>query len=196
MVNRRQRVNGKNRSVTKEQVRRMIRARKEKQILSLNSSGTSTTAGTVTYISQIAEGDSPDDRSGYQIRPVKHLVHLQVDNASTSMTRFIIVQDKIAYGSAPTVGQILSSALPTNTINPIAIMNGRYKILLDEMLTTSATGKNIEYKSVEIKMKGVIHFIGPTTSSSDAGNNAMFLLVISDTATAYTSHHQLTYTDA
>jgi hypothetical protein len=196
MVYRKRRVNGGNKSVTKQQIRQMIRARKEKQILSLNSSGTSTTAGTVTYISQVAEGDSPDDRSGYQIRPVKHLVHLQVENASTSMTRFIIVQDKFAYGSAPTVGQILSSALATNTINPIAVMNGRYKILLDEMLTTSATGKNVEYKSIEKRMKGVIHFIGPTSSSSDAGNNAMFLLVISDTATVYSTHHQLTYTDA
>jgi hypothetical protein len=174
----------------------MIRSRKEKQIFSINSSGTSTTAGTVTYISQIAEGDSPDDRSGYQIRPVKHLIHLQVDNASTSMTRFMLVQDRLAFGAAPTVGQIISSATPTAMVNPIALMNGRYKILIDAMLTTSATGKNIEYKTIEKQMKGAIHFIGNGATSASAGTNSMFLLVISDVATSYTTHHQLTYTDA
>jgi prephenate dehydratase len=195
MVNNKRQLNGGSRPVSSAQVKQMIQARKEKHILSLDASGTSTTGGTITYLSQIAEGDGADDRAGYEVRPVKHLVHLEVENGSTSMTRFIILQDKNSYGSSPSVGQILSSIAPTTTINPSAVMNGRFKILLDTMMTTSGNGNQIAYKTFQKRMGGSIHFIGSGSTSASAGANSMFLLVISNVATTYKTHHQLTFTD-
>lgn len=182
--------------VTAARVKQMILARKEKKVCSSASSSTSTTSGVVTYLVPIALGDDADDRTGNVIRPVSMVSRLSVDSAATTTTRFILLQDVQANGTSPTTTDVLISASPFTSYEPINLAMSRFKVLYDVNLNTSASGTNIVTRTINFKMKGTIHFSGTASTSGSAGRNGIFLLVISDVATVYQTHHQMIYTDA
>jgi len=201
---RRVRINMPKRVVTKESVKQILQSRQE---LKINTSGATagvafTTAGVVTPLDTVGQGDNINQRSGDTIR----IVHLRIQisafepTANVSSTwRLIVFSDSMANGAAPAVTDVLDSANFTAPYNGINLQRHRFKIYHDKSHVLVGTQPNQEvFDIVDIPLKLTRYFNDTTATSTNIGKNALFALVISSngTTSVYTRNFQIRYTDS
>jgi hypothetical protein len=177
-------MNRKTKPVTRQQVKQMIVGRLEDKIASASSTGVVGTAGSVVYLSSIAQGDSLGDRAGNAIRPSLLDIRFSYIDVASGFARVIVFQDSENVGTIPTVAQVLTSASWNAVPDPTQIAMRRYKFLYDHTFPLSAVGDLTGFEHRKIKMKGPIHFVSSGGTSTSGGRNALFLLVIASTVTA------------
>ncbi len=182
---------------TKQMVRSMITSRLEPKIYASVTSGSTTVAGATFHALGIPQGDGLSERSGLQIRPSHINVRITTIGAGNFVTRFILVQDRLNVATIPAVGDILATAIVNSTHNIVNQLNNRFKYLHDTTLTLSNAGEQVRFSQIEIPMKGIIGYTGTGSTSASSGVNAIYLLVIADSATpTYDYRLQMHFTDA
>jgi len=114
--------------------------------------GTTSQAGAVAQLSQIAQGTDFNTRVGDSIRTQHICFNAQyfLTGASVqAIVRCIIVRDNENTGSAPSGSDVLTQAGTANaTVSPHSYINfpigqtqGRFKVLFDEITSMSSTGE-------------------------------------------------------
>jgi len=175
----------------------MITARSEIKYIVGTTSTTAATTGSLIYLSALAQDDTLSGRTGDRVRPVSMRVRVSMSDTSTNITRFIIIQDKLNYGAAPAVADVLSSANYNALINPIALANERFKVLDDFCSLTSTAGEQTFVHEKLYKLKGEISYTGIAGTSANGGKNAIYCLVICLAGTpTYDLKQCMAYTDA
>lgn len=188
-------------------VRSIVESRLEhKRITSAGALADVSASGVVNTISMnVAQGDDINSRSGDIIRPRNLRVKVEFVNSSSSygsfLGRVIVFQDKLCAGSTPAVTDVLDTANPLSGWNLVNKQANRFKILLDRSSTVvGQTNKALVVYSVDIPLKGSIHYLGTTAASTSQGRNNIFALFISSGASVgawrYAWSYDLTYTDA
>lgn len=181
----------------------------EKKYLENIASGDFTSANQVILLNGVPQGDAEQTRDGDQIKMHEVYGHCRISNETTNAQnfRFILVQDKQADGTAPTVAEVLdlSNANPTQAFNNMD-NKFRFRILLDKKRVAgclsnpgtvgtsgwtqgptagSSTGFiNFEYYyKFKGKHQGLhVRFSGTGATVSDIATNPIYLLIIADTA--------------
>lgn len=183
--------------VTKNQVRQMIIGRLEDKVFSQALTGTFSLAGVTNYVSAIAQGDGLGDRAGNVIRPKSLEFRVTIIDTVSSFSRVIFFQDNENVGTAPTVANVLQTALPNSTLLAESLSLRRFKILYDIMCPLSSAGDLTRFYHRVLPVKGAIHFSGTGATSASGGKNAIYVLLISTTNTATLDARTLIhYTDA
>jgi hypothetical protein len=174
----------------------------------VNANGASTSqAGVVSQLSQIAQGTDNGQRVGNSLR-CQHLrfcAHVLINGSATrSAVRIIIVRDLENAGSAPAGSDILVSAGGSNcvtsnylyTSHGIGTLPGRFTILFDETVTMSVTGEQNCLVKCELPMTQHIRYSGSAGASTKEGSLwvAAFCNEATNTATLDWNAN-LTYTD-
>jgi hypothetical protein len=180
-------------------VKNMIEARTElKSVAAAVGASASTAAGVVQYFTPILQDDTTNGRTGDQIVPHDLTVRFTSICSATEAARFVIFQDTMNQGSAPTVSQVLSAASYNSTYNHInVVLNKRFKILYDKQINLCLNGeaqKNIVHR---IPLKGKIGFVDTGDTSASAGPNSIWLIYIGTSTHVVTDiNFRLTYRDA
>jgi hypothetical protein len=146
-----------------------------------------TTAGVVLPVTQsIIEGNEINQRSGRQIKLVSsdlRIVSSITTGTQVSGIRFMLFLDRMSLGVLPTVADVLEAA---TTISPLAItahQANRYKILYDKAFPLVFSGADQQlFKHMMIKAKDKIEFLLPNNAVGANFKNAMYMLVIADSA--------------
>ncbi len=149
-----------------------------------SSTITSTTAGAVIYLSGVAAGPDPDERTGKKItsKDFKCWIHINGDIASR-LLRLVLFRDMDNAGALPTVTQVLTGATYQSFYNPNN--RDRFSILKDRTLSLSATDAEKDSHAVvkfRIRRPMAIKYIDDSNAVTSAGAGNLFLLVISETA--------------
>lgn len=186
-------------ALSRRDVAQMIMARQElKRFPLVNTANTNATAGVVQNLTNgIIQGDDISQRTGDQIRIVKHTLRVRATAITVSQTfRFIWFKDNTNRGSTPTVLEVLNTASHMSQYNPISLQQKRFTIFNDFVLNCSLTGESI--KERVITRKGhVVNYNGATAVAASNGPHANFLLVIGDSLTGlYDIGYEAVYTDS
>jgi len=179
----------------------------EHKFFSAGYAGTADISGVILPLTQkIAEGDTNYMRSGTQIKMVSANLKYIFKN-STSLAagystgvRLVLFKDMRAFGSDPTVTNVLrSSSIVSNYDLPV-IQGKAFKILYDKSFTlSSSSSTNMLVGDVFRPMKHTVTFYGAGDTSANSGPGAVYALIVTDTGTnppAWYLDFCLRYTDA
>lgn len=171
--------------------------------LSVVSAGT-ITAGTVYYISNIAQGDRSIDRDGLKINVksvwLKGIANMHA-SASNSWIRVIVFVDKACNGSLPATTGVGGLLEATGVLSFREHQNNyRFRILYDKMIPISSAGRtNTEFKFYRKFKKGLrVQYTDSSAAIGDAGNNSLFVMMLSNEPTngpLVSARARLAYTD-
>jgi hypothetical protein len=180
----------------KKMVSDMIESRAELKRIVGTTTAAGTTAGAIIYKSAIAQGDGYTDRTGDKIRV--HSIEwtaAYVDTAN-NLFRVLLVEDTSNIGAAPAVTDILSSASVFAHMNPIYEIQHRFRVLLDVILPTSATGEQYPVRRGLIKTTFPNYFNGTANDAASGGKNGLYAVVIANAATGtYNFSTSIRFTD-
>lgn len=189
-------------------VRQILDSRLEhKRSTSVGAFADLSTSGVVNPItSALAQGDDITGRTGDLIRMGKLKLRLELQSNSGTVglayaVRFIVFQDTLCNGAVPAVTDLLDSANVLSGYNVVNRQSGRFKVLHDSMLTSvSGTPSARVCREIDIRMKGVQHYIGSAGAAASLGRNSPFVLIVSDAASAgvyrYSWSYDYDFTDA
>lgn len=162
-------------------------------------------AGDIFYMSAIAEGSTNQNRTGIriQLKSIDLRVEYAVAPTATVGTldwlRFVLFQDLQQSGSTPTISEVLTNTTTNSGFNKFN--RERFRILMDKEIqgvvnsnNPMCSGQFRHYVKRDCPMK----YIGP--NAGDAGEGAIYLLVLSQSAPAASSSFsyfcRLRFTDA
>jgi len=145
------------------------------------------TTGTVYYLSGTATGDTFDDRAGLVINVQRYFLKLNFKMTTTCAVRIIVFKDKFNQGSSPAVsgGGILEVADVTSPLDYTnTVVQKRFSVLHDKTYNFSLNGvlSTSDVKDIAIPMR--TRYLGSSASSAFAGQNSLWMLIISDTGSA------------
>lgn len=172
--------------------------RGDPKICSITVTQTPATAGVVTYLSQIAQGDDGSDRAAYRVNSQYIEFSLSTISTLTNNLRVIIVRDKMNLGATPAVTDILAAA---GVYAPLAYFNNiaqrRFIPLFDRTYSSSAVGTLSHRDKARINDVCTTHFTNTSGAVGSAAQNVYFMLVISDVAAAssITTYARMVFTD-
>jgi hypothetical protein len=167
----------------KKMVSDMIESRAELKRVIGTTSATASATGVLIYKSSIGQGDTYDARTGDKVRLHSIEWTAAFTDTANNLCRFLLVEDTSNTGSNPAVTDILSSASIFAHMNAIYEIQHRFRVLLDIVLPTSAAGQQYVIRRGTIKTHYPIYFNGTDATSTSAGKNAVFALVISAAGT-------------
>jgi hypothetical protein len=142
-------------------------------------------AGVVTPVTQtIIQGDQVNQRSGNAIFVHKLDFLLTANSGIQDAVRVLLFVDKRNIGTLPLVTDVLDSARPTSPYDIVATVNNRYTFLYDELIAMSNTGSSSASiaRTVYRTIRKKVAFNGTTSVTTANGMNAIFVLLISDSA--------------
>jgi len=163
-------------------------------------------SGSLTAITQMAQGTTVNTRVGNSIR-VQHLQVLGRATVSSSVTTFsvlriILFRDMEGQGTAPTAADVLesvgSSAAPRQ---PYDWLNRkRFAILADWFmpLTALSGGSSIREFSFSQELSKHVLYRGTTAAAASDGEGTIYVMAVSDEATNtpnVSATCRITYTD-
>lgn len=167
------------------QLRKASRANEHKINVSTSAQALAT-AGTVNYVSVIAQGDDINTRNGNEISVRELVMRLHFINGAAATNAFtcrvLLVQDSMNPGALPSTTDIIDSA---NVWSPITInqaLQKRFKILREKIFTVGATGSDNNRVDFKWHVKGrelsAVNYINTTAAVGSAGKGSIFLLSI------------------
>lgn len=160
-------------------------------------------AGTVTYLSTIAQGAGTVDRLGQDIKVKQLKLNVytqQVSVGAGTICRYIIFQDTMNQGVLPTAADILSTVgvatqSQYNLVN--VVLGHRFKILADRHINGDFDKATTMQKfNISGKRLNNLHYGATSAAIGDARKGALFLLTIVDqvaTATNVVAQTQITF---
>jgi len=155
-----------------------------------------TTAGVVTHITVIAQGDGLADRSGDKIFIER--VNLAVNSISSASnnTRYVVVRDNFNLGTTPSYTDVFATAVvasPYSSLN--VVQQKRFRILCDFVINGSTNGKAASFVRKTMIVNQPCFFTGAASTTKAAGS--LYLLVVTDNATtsAHDVEMQIIYSD-
>lgn len=148
-----------------------------------DTSSSPSTAGTITHLSAIAQGDAENSRSGNSIYLRSVLVNgvMQIHASATSTTyRIMIVSDSQQVGdTSPAISDILNSVGVTSALNRGTV--GRFSVLYDKMFNINTAATPTRCHKIFLPMLRHVRFNGAATT--DIQRNGIYLVLISNEAT-------------
>lgn len=174
----------RNLKILEKKVRRIEQGfDKELKTFDNSATGSIGTAGAITCISDMAQGDTSITREGLQIQP-RHLQYRLVntiDDASTTsvVSRIIIFMDTEQHGTIPTVAQLLESDDVNSFIEHDS--RPRFRVLRDITISLSRNGNNQRYITGIIKFgkNFRIDYQGTGTGDASMGKNNLYVYRVS-----------------
>lgn len=153
----------------------------EKHYTDTSISLSTTTAGALTLLTGIAQGDDVSNRQGNSVLAKtlygRLLIYRDATNAiPTNYVRVMLIKDLQNQGTNPTVTDILQSASTTSPLN--VDHTSRYVILMDKNYLMSENGKQGVALKFYKKLNCHLKFTG--ANSTDIYTNAVYLLLIGD----------------
>lgn len=141
------------------------------------------TTGSVIHLTNIAQGDTDNARTGNSILARKMLLRMQFyQNAAAVNTTFkvILLMDKQQVSdTGPAVTDILDAASTLSPLNSNTV--GRFNILGSWLFHTSTDRDTVVEKTFFKDLRTHIRWNG--TTASDIQKNGVYLMLISDQAT-------------
>lgn len=172
-------------AVLQQNVRR-LKSSVDKKIFQNTSGITYAQAGTITYLSTIAQGVTLADRVGLDVSPDVLNFDEQVAFTAQGAVRVIVFQDRLCAGTLPTVLDVLSSATVNATYNPTNQLNKRHKILADYSIYAVLTDTNqFTHKKRTIKRMNKVKYLDGTAVIGGAGAGSIFVLRITNLGASF-----------
>lgn len=156
-----------------------------------------TTAGVVVNLTQIAQGDALNTRSGDKVWVEQVRLRCNILATATSNWRYIVFRDRFGIGTTPAVTDVLTAANVAahhSTIN--VIQQKRFTILLDKTISFSAAGKLSDVWRKNITVNQPTYYDGASATTNKASGQ-IYLLLIADVATPgnHDFESQIIYSD-
>lgn len=158
-------------------------------------------AWAVYPISNIAEGDDSFDRNGRSVLAKSFGIRTTISLGGSldhAAVRIMLVKYNSCKGANPTIGDILvttTGAQAVNSFRNILTANVKYyTILWDKRFSLDKDFKSEITLEKYWKLKFHCKYIDTTGNVSGMGENALFLLVISDNPSHATDNVNLTFT--
>jgi len=189
--------------VTKEQLSKAISSSTEPKIFDLTMNIANVTyAGTIIDLCPVPQGVTEVTRIGDELLPKRLEIRMNFINADAyNMYRAIIFRWKQNDTVAPTVGGIIESSGPSTTQSVYVPLNvntrSTFEVLYDKTFNTNAVSVANKFVKINLKLaKKKIEY----SFSSTAGQNKIYMLIISDSSTAthptHIGYSRLIFTDS
>lgn len=174
------------------------------------SAQATSTSGTISALSLVAEGDDLNTRDGRTI--YAHSMSLRISayapvGATTgARIRFILFSDGMSYGSGggvlPTVAEVLTAAVIDSHYNRGGAQR-RFTKYFDVTRQIAPVGSGNEEiilnKKVTFKGRHRIDYLGTASTQASQGKGGMYLLIITDTiatmASLYNYNTRILFTE-
>ncbi len=143
-----------------------------------------TTSGGTFMVSNVAQGDTLQQRTGNVVNLHRILRNIVYNMTTNCTVRIILYRDKFQEGAFPSVNDVLEAPDVTATYNfQNVVIRKRFIILHDESQNFTIGGKLTHTSIKSIPHECRVYYSGSTIAISDQRANAIFMLVITDTAT-------------
>lgn len=176
----------------------IVNAEKKTFDLDVALTAFASTTPVLTLLSGIAQGDDYTAREGRSIlaKTLQLKVIVLGNSAQTAdqFVRVILFKDMNNVGTAPTSSDIISTY--DDLRNPDPVMMKRYQILVDQSYKLNVNGNTSYELDRFINLNCHMKFSG--TGATNVGENAVYLILASSTATnasSYLVHSRLRYYD-
>ncbi len=190
--------------VSKQAVKQILSSRQELKVNSsaLTTGVTFSLTGTILPLDTIGQGDDINQRSGDTVL-LKYL-RFQITGFEptvnrSSTWRVLLFSDSMANGAAPSVTDVLDSAVFAAPYNGVNEQRKRFKFLFDRTLTMVGGNANQEATAIATVPLNIKRFYNNSSATStNIGKGALFALIISSNVTTslYSWCHQIRYTDS
>ena len=153
----------------------------EKKLHSLTASINPSSTGTITHVTQIAQGDGQGNREGNSIKTTYFGFRGRCSlNASASNTflRVMLIRDTQQQSdTTPAISDVLENVSVSSFLNPETL--GRYTVLFDQTYSLESAGstgsRTIEFNK---KLNSHVRFNG--SAAGDIQKGGLFLIFLSD----------------
>lgn len=181
--------------VAKDAAKALTMARGLKKLInveykSINNAVNTTpdSTGTVSTVTNLAQGDDTFNRDGNKIRlfSVKMAGQATIHaSARATNLRLMLVQDRSGTTTIPAITDLFTSVAAFAAGQPNSggpQVNSRFKVIFDKKIVLSDNGKQNQYFDVYRKLSGHTYFTG--TAATDEGRNGLYLFTASNEAAA------------
>lgn len=156
----------------------------EKLLHEVAVSANPNTTGTVTHLTAISQSDTQSGRTGNSIKIVSLNMSFFIrrnSGAGQSALRFCIVRDNQQVSdTAPSFTDVFSASNTYSLLNAGTL--GRFSILMDRKITLDDAGQSMVNLVKNINLNHHVRYNG--TSGTDQQKGALYLLLVSNEATA------------
>lgn len=164
----------------------LINAEAKHVDINVNGQTVNNSAGSITHISSINQGDSAQTRDGLSVftKGINIRGCIQGNALSPSnLVRILIIMDSQNTGTPPVSSDIFETT--GNQGAPLQPMKytsfGRFKILYTNTFTLNTNGNHAQVFKAYITLRKHIKYTGP--NATDEQKNQIYLVAISDVAT-------------
>jgi len=144
------------------------------------------TAGSVTLLSGITQGDGVSSRDGQSVKlkgGAIRLVSTMHASATRTQTRVLIVVDTRNQGSSPAVTDVLTAATVQSQLN-LAAQPGRFVVLYDRVFSQISVGDSSTlFTIIELEALVDMHQLYSGTAAANTSGPTVFLVRLSTEAT-------------
>jgi len=165
-------------------MRRLESMLEVKRFALVSTTNSNATAGVVNNLTNgIIQGDDINQRSGDQIRILRHRLVVRASAITVNQTfRFVWFRDNMNRGTTPGVTEVLNTANFMSQLAPAPLQQKRFTILADFQLDCNVAGEAI--KSRVLQEPGqLVYYNGGTAIAGANGPGSLFLLTIGDSLT-------------
>lgn len=170
----------------------------ERKYIDIAPSGTSTTTGTMWFLSGIAQGLTETSRNGDKVKLQSISFKLLSSYAGSGcILRTILFIDKASSGVVPSASDLLQNVTALGHYN-VDYCPSRFQILMDKRKVLNAVNMPFIQESLYKKVLHHLTFKGTSAAQADAATGHMYLFVITDapaTPPVYASEIRITYVD-
>ena len=156
----------------------------ERKFHDVDIADTPTSSGTVLNLSNIAQGDDSDDRTGNSIKAVSLTGRWSAEmHASATFTTFrmIIFRDNEQNGSDPTPANVLEQVSTRGNLNKDSY--GRFTVLRDWYIGLHADARDAHVAKFYKELNHHIYYSGTTATDASNRKGALYVLMLSSEAT-------------
>lgn len=150
----------------------------------IGNSNTIDTAGGLTHLSSIAQGDGDGQRTGNSVFVrsinIRGVVYRNAAGASTQVVRLSVIMDTQQVGdTSPTFASIYEGTDVNSHLNSDTV--GRFKVLKNLILTVDSAGQSGKAFLINLPMRHHVRWNG--TASTDIQKGGLYFSIVSASAT-------------
>ena len=156
----------------------------ETKVLDTSNGASIPNTGTVSIVSQIAQGLDYTNRVGdsIKIQAMEFKFRWTIGaSATNTFARVICFRDLDGYGTVPVTTDVLASA---NVLSPVNALNkDRFSIIYDEVETLTSVNTTSSVGAYLTPHQGHIKYLGSTAATASNGKGSVYMLFLASEVT-------------
>lgn len=145
-------------------------------------------AGTIHFLTGIAQGVTQNQRTGNKVKANDIYVrgYLRINGTNNAFVRIVLVNDKSSQGTVPVITDILEAATVNSPLN-IENCPSRFKILYDKVQNVESSLKQQQFVKIYRRLNYHSTFGGTDATQASAENGHLYIFALTNVGSTFPS---------